>query len=182
MRRFLILFLLSPVLLAGLTLQEAEEGALDQNKGVRISKEAELEARYRRRIARGRWLPQASVTADASRTATAGDMGYKTFYASRLRFSQSLYDPNIYSAIRIRGVEYRQGQNREVGFRNDTLFQVRVAFYLVVLSDKAVEVERENIALLEEATEREKELWEAGEATSFDVNQSNSIVGIILEC
>ncbi len=168
----LLLSLLLPVCLVAVTLQEAEELALRNNQSLQISREQKMEALYLRRQAQGGWYPGATFAADGFRTAGSGNTGYSTSLSSRLRFSQTVFDPNVYYDVKLRTTELRERENDVLGFHNEVLFQLRTAYYVVVLSDQQVKVEAENIGLLMEAAEREEGRRETGEATAFDVNQS----------
>jgi len=172
MKKLLLLLLWIPFLANAITLEEAERRVLSGNKALQISAHSEKVASYKRRQEKGRWYPQIGLSGDATRTAAAGNLGYATFYHSRLRFSQTVYDPDVYSDIKLSGLELAQSRNDSRGLRNDTLFELRSAYYQVVVSDKKIEVTGENISLLQEAAEREEERRETGEATLFDVNQS----------
>jgi outer membrane protein len=172
MRIRALYFLFFPLAAHALSLTEAEDLALSANKSIAFFGEKEQESYYKKRQAKGRWYPGANLSANATRSPGTGNQGYTTFYRSRLHFTQSLYDSDIHSEVKLSHIDLERSRNDLQGITNDVLFQIRTAYYQMIVNEKRVAVEQENILLLEEATQQERDRLEAGEATLFDVNQS----------
>lgn len=67
---------------------------------------------------------------------------------------------------------------------NDTLFEITRAFYSVLVNQSDVKTRKENVQLLTEEVQRQKNLFEAGRATKFqilrtEVRLSNEMPGLI---
>ena len=157
-----------------LSLRQAEQVALTHNKSLGSQRELSKQGGYLQRQGVARWLPGSTYSAQVSRVPKAGlgASGNGTSLSGTLGFSQLIFSWDAYYGLKSAVTQKKQFQNDFSLATNDLLFQVRSAYYRVVLSDNQVEVEQENIGTLQEAYEREKRRLEAGESTKFEVHQS----------
>lgn len=173
--RFLALGLCFAKAHADLTLEDAEERAIANNRFLSSARERIELGRYGRNEAVGGYLPQLNLSGEARKTGSLAGAGDLDTYSSTVGVTQSLLDAQAYQNIRVKQHDLdllRLDYSRDL---NALLFDVRTAYYRVVLCQEAVEVELQNLALLEEALDREERKLSLGESTAFSVNQSKVV-------
>lgn len=184
-KRIILLLLAGPLFadlpLRNLTLSDAEEIALEYNKSLLIAKEGTSQAKERKSQAVSRFLPAINYRAefrDIDKKELFFDVFSKEFtfshrgYSSILQLSQPIFSTDLIFGLKSKSLEadiysYQQGNTK-----NELLLAVRDRYYEVLLYEKALDIERENIDYLAYALEQEQGRLEAGSATPFEVNQS----------
>jgi outer membrane protein TolC len=184
-KRIIFLLLAGPLLadlpLRNLTLSDAEEIALEYNKSLLIAKEGTSQAKERKSQAVSRFLPAINYRAefrDIDKKEIFFDVFSKQLpfshqgYSSILQLSQPIFSTDLIFGLKSKSLEvdiysYHQGNTK-----NELLLAVRDRYYEVLLYEKALDIERENIDYLAYALEQEQGRLDAGSATPFEVNQS----------
>lgn len=175
--------LFSETALQRLSLAGAEEIALENNKSLLIAREDTKQAKERRSQAVSRWLPAIGYQAvfedvdqkelffnifDPLRPYTAVHRGY----SSMLQLDQPIFSTDLIFNLKSKDLETEVYSYQQAKTKNELLLAVRDSYYAVLLYEKALDIERENIDYLSYALEQEQGRLDAGNATPFEVNQS----------
>ena len=156
------------------TIEKVEEIALKNNWVYKTLKEAVEQKRYLRHQATALALPSIATSLSAQRTPTT--TGYGDFYRTALKFTQTLYSSDVLYGIKLAKLDHHiLLQDLEI-FRQSLIFEVRRAYYNIILGQEDVQFQQENIALLKEVLESEEHKFQVGELTKFHVNQSKVAV------
>lgn len=155
-----------------LSLEEAEEWALSQNPSLCSKTYGAWQASARFREAWGQWLPSVSATAYSKRTPQIPLGNYGTTYQEEVAFDQKVVSSQAYFGVRLSAKDEVASWLDVEGARNDLLFQVRQAYYTLVLNRQQVCVQEEHVSILAEALDQDQKKLAVGRATSFQVNQS----------
>lgn len=173
--------LFSELPLRHLSLSAAEEIALEYNKSLLIAREDTEQADERRLQAISRWLPAIGYRAefrDIDKKELFFDVFSKDFtfshqgYSSIFQLSQPIFSTDLFFGLKSRDLEAQVYSYKQANTKNELLLAVRDSYYAVLLYEKALEIERENIQYFSYALEQEQKMLEAGNSTPFEVNQS----------
>lgn len=184
-KRFIFLALAAPLFsemtLRDLTLADAEEIALECNKTLLIAKEGTNQADDRRAQAVSRWLPAIGYRAEFrdiskkelffnvfSKEFTFGHQGYSSIF----ELNQPIFSTDLIFALKSKVLEAQVYSYSQANTKNELLLAVRDRYYEVLLYEKALLIERENITYLSYALEQEQGKLQSGSSTPFEVNQS----------
>lgn len=177
--------LFSELLLRNLSLQGAEEIALEYNKSFLISQESTYQAGERKQQAVSRWLPAIGYRAEF-RDIEKKELFFDVFntdfifahrgYSSIFQLSQPIFSTDLLFGLKSSGLEAQVYSYAQANTKNELLLAVRDRYFAVLFYEKALEIERENIDYLAYALEQEQGKLEAGSATPFQVNQSKVAV------
>lgn len=184
-KRFFLLLcaaqLFSEIPLRHLTLQDAEQIALEYNKNFLLAQESSYQAKERKNQAVSRWLPAIGYRAemrDIDKKELFFNVFSKVFTFSHRGYS-SIFELNqpIFSSDLLFGLKSSELQAQVVSFaqantKNELLLGVRDRYYAVLFFQKKLEIEQENINYLAYALEQEQGRLDAGSSTPFEVNQS----------
>ncbi len=168
-----------------LTLQRAEEIALECNKQFLIAKEATYQAEQRTGQAVSKWLPAIHFRAEFrqiekeeiffnifSATLPFSHRGYSTIF----QLNQPLFSTDLLFGLKSKQLEKRAIAFEQANTKNELLKAVRDNYYAVVSAQISLEINRENVDYLTYALKKEEERLEAGSSTPFEVNQSKTAV------
>ena len=173
--------LFSDLLLKDLSLQGAEEIALELNKNYLIAQESTIQAKERNKQAVSRWLPAIGYRAEF-REIDKKELFFNVFsskfafshqgYSSILQLSQPIFSTDLIFGLKSKELEAEVYSYTQANTKNELLLAVRDRYYAVLLFEKALLIERENIDYLAYALQQEQGKLEAGSSTPFEVNQS----------
>lgn len=190
MSKTILLYLLATPLfcelpLRQLTLSDAEEIALEYNKNLLIAREGTEQAQERKLQAVSRWLPAIGYRAEF-RDISKKELFFNIFsaqlpfshrgYSSILQLSQPIFSTDLIFGLKSKDLEAQVYRYSQANTKNELLLAVRDRYYAVMLYEKALEIERENIDYLAYALQQEQGRLESGNATPFEVNQSKASV------
>jgi outer membrane protein TolC len=171
--------------LAHLSLADAEQIALAQNKELRIVSEESEQADERRKQAISRWLPSIQYRA-SFQTANADELFFDLFqrattishrgYLSILQLDQPLFSTDLVFGLRAKQFEAKAFLLEKAATQNELLLAVRRSYYAVLMYQLALDIERENIDYFSYALKQEQGQLEAGSSTPFEVNQNKVAV------
>lgn len=171
--------------LKSLTLEKAEEIALEYNKNFLIAKEGTEQANQRKLQAVSRWLPSINYFGEF-RSIEKKELFFDVF-AAKFPFSHQGYtsifqlDQPLFSTDLIFGLKARQFESKafffeEANTQNELLRAVRDRYFAVVYFEAALGIERENVDYLSYALKQEQGRLDAGSRTPYEVNQSKVAV------
>lgn len=182
---FLAAPLFSELSLHSLSLFDAEQIALEYNKSLLIARQDTEQAEERRLQAISRWLPAIGYRAefrDIDKKELFFDVFSKNFtfshqgYSSILQLSQPIFSTDLIFGLKSKDLEAESFIYQQANTKNELLLAVRDSYYAVVLYEKALDIERENIDYLSYALQQQQGMLEAGSSTPFEVNQSKVAV------
>ena len=165
-----------------LTLNEAIKMALSNNKEILIAKEKVKEAEQALRIAKGGYFPNLgldvtythlSEVPSVSFMGTPLEMGKQDSYLSKLTLTQPLYTSGRLS-LTWRQAELNCQRVKEdlVSCQNEVIFQVKEAFYSVILAQDVLKVTRQALKQAERHLKVVEELFRTGAVSRFDLLRS----------
>jgi len=159
-----------------LSLQQAEEIALSQNKQIRLAEQEVGQYQSRKTQSVVSWLPEitfASMFVDMQkRQVLFLDRITKKFVMNQFQFNQPIFSSDLIYGMRAASLYLSSTRKDQDIAINDALLQVRLSYYAAVLKAISLKVQEEVIGYLSEALEDEEKKLQAGKSTSFDVNQS----------
>lgn len=184
-KRIIFLFFAAPLFsdlpLKCLSLHDAEEIALKHNKNFLIAQESTLQANERKLQAVSRWLPSINYRAEF-RDIDKKELFFNVFseeftfshqgYSSILQLSQPIFSTDLLFGLKSKQFEAQVYNYSQANTKNELLLAIRDRYYAVLLYEKALKIERENIDYLAFALAKEQGRLEAGSSTPFEVNQS----------
>ncbi|HSX11178.1 MAG TPA: TolC family protein [Chlamydiales bacterium] len=190
-KRIIFLLVAAPLFpeipLHDLSLSDAEEIALEYNKSLLIAREDTKQAQERQHQAVSRWLPALGFRAEF-RDVDNHELFFNIFnpllpyspahrgYSSMFQVEQPLFSTDLIFNLKSKDLETQVYNYKQANTKNELLLAVRDSYYAVLLYQKALDIERENIDYLSYALEQEQGRLDAGSATPFEVNQSKVAV------
>ncbi len=173
--------LFSELPLKDLSLYDAEKIALEYNKNFLIAQESTVQANERKLQAVSRWLPAVNYRAEF-REIDKKELFFNVFssdfkfshqgYSSILQLSQPIFSTELLFGLKSKNLEAQVYHYSQANTKNELLLAVRDRYYAVLLFEKALDIERENIDYLAYALKQEQGKLDAGSSTPFEVNQS----------
>lgn len=188
-KRIFLFFVSAPlfaeVTLRGLTLSGAEEIAIEYNKSLLIAREGTTQAEERKLQAISRWLPAIGYRAEF-RDIEKKELFFNVFssdfsfnhrgYSSIFELDQPIFSTDLWFGLKSKQLEAEVYNYSQANTKNELLLAVREHYYAVLLYEKALVIERENIGYFSYVLEQEQGRLNAGNATPFEVNQSKVAV------
>ena len=177
--------LVAELSLENLTLARAEEIALEYNKQLLIAKEGVVEAKERKLQAISRWLPSLhfdAIWSQFERKEYLFDVYSnilplsKNAYHSGFTLDQPVFSSDLLFRLKARQYEERSADRDQVNTVNELLLALRDRYYSVILYELALGIQRQNVDYLSEALDQEHMKLEAGNSTTYEVNQSKVAV------
>jgi outer membrane protein TolC len=162
--------------LKNLSLKQAEGISLQNNKEIQLS-EQEIGQFYARRLqAISAWFPQisfASMYVNLQKPqAVLGPLALPQYTMNQFQLNQPLFSTDLFFTLRTTSFYLKSTEiNREIAV-NRTLLHVRTLYFLVILKEVSLKVQKEVIDYLTNALNEEQKKYDAGRAISFEVNQS----------
>jgi len=168
-----------------LTLNGAEEIALEYNKQFLIARESTVQAKERKNQAVSKWLPAVHFYAEF-RDIDKKELFFNVFssdflfshrgYSTILQLNQPLFSTNLIYSLKSSNLEAQAVRFDQANTKNELLRAVRDSYYAAVSTEVSVEINRENVEYLTYALEKEQNRLEAGGSTPFEVNQNKTAV------
>lgn len=177
MARFLLLLLLANFLFSGevltLSLAESEKIALSQNPNLQEVNHLVEEARYGHLISISDWLPKLELISYAfqSQHNQVGGSNNKSSFLTQLQLTQTIFSANKLYDLKITNLIQKELVWIQNGMMNDLLYEVRSAYYKVILDQNLVETALTHVEVLKALALQMERRLTIGTATSFDVNQ-----------
>jgi len=169
-----------------LTLEEAIKMALSNNKEILIAKEKVKEAEQALRIAKGGYFPNLGLDVTYTHLSEVPslslpgppggleiEMGKQDSYLSKLTLTQPLYTSGRLG-LTCRQAELNCQKVKEdlVSCQNEVIFQVKEAFYSVILAQDVLKVTRQALKQAERHLKVVEELFRTGAVSRFDLLRS----------
>jgi outer membrane protein len=170
--RILVLVLLPIFLVAGdeLTLLDAENLALKNNRDLQVlNEQLEVQNTVFLQSVSG-LLPKAGVTAKCIKSDFSSSSVVP--YMASLNIDQTVFSTESYYHIVDQKLAVEEFVEKIRSFHNDLIYQVRCAYYGVVLAQEQLNVAQKKVGLLEDDLEFEKCRFEVGETTLLHVQHS----------
>ncbi len=168
--------MIAVILLAlALNLEQAEETAMKYNKAILLTKQEEIQSKYRRLQSVAAYLPKITYSYVYAKMEKPLDL-VPVRQSTTLNNNQVVLTQPVFSTDLIFGLKAskhywdRSKADNEIAI-NTVLYQTRLLYYGVVLNQQSVQVEQEVMGYLQEALGDQERKYEAGKATTFDVNQ-----------
>lgn len=178
---FAILIFLTPAFARVVSLEEAECIALNENKELNALIELSNASFERAQEIVARYLPQATFQgayykSEEKIQLLPGFPAQDNFWTTGFQFSQLILSKKLYHEIKSGKFDYEAMRYEVENFKNDLLYQVRVAYWEAVLNKEDIHIQEENIALLQESLSQEELKEAAGKSSIYQVTQSKVAV------
>jgi outer membrane protein len=175
---FLLLCWVTNIVFA-LTLEEAEELALQNHPQIRAAEELIERAKQGRWEAISKWLPKLTLLSQAFKTQKPLKflkLNKPSAFFTQISLTQSIVSSDLYHDIRIASLLVEQYDEMLKTARNDILFETRVLYNLIALDRRKVATAKEHTELLTLLQERMEGKFLIGEAIAYNVNQAKVAV------
>ncbi|MBS0615451.1 MAG: TolC family protein [Verrucomicrobia bacterium] len=174
-----LLFLCSITLAANelmVSLPEAEKMALSQNKEIRIADESVGQYDAKKMQAIVSWLPNfsfGSMYAKLQKPIRIKPFRHETnLFVNQIQVNQPIFSPELLFGIRTAKLAALGIEAERTRAVNDTLLDVRLSYFAVILKERSLAVQKIVMQDLELAVKDQERRLESGRATNFDVNQN----------
>jgi len=175
--RSLLLMTILTIPLAALTLQEAENEALESNIVIRLTEQDVTQHNYQHLQSILSWLPNisfGSMWAKLQKPQNISHQHQTNLFSNQIVLTQPLFAPHLLGDIKLSKIAKAGAiTGREIAI-NDTLFQVRVLYLEVLLKQKAVDVIKQIIGYLNTAYADQQKKYESGSGTTLAKSQAKS--------
>lgn len=167
--------------LRDLSLEDAEQIALEHNKSFLISQEKTYQAKERKDQAISKWFPSVGYRAefrDIEKKELFLDVFSSKFtfshqgYSSIFQLSQPIFSTDLIFGLKSSQLEAEVYSYVQANTKNELLLAIRKRYYAVLFYEKSLKIQRDNIDYFAYALEQEQKKLEAGSSTPFEVNQS----------
>ncbi len=164
-----------------LTLEDAERIALEENKELNALIELSNASFERAQEIVSRYMPHATFQgayykSEEKITLLPGFPPQDNFWTTGFQFSQLIISKKLYHEIKSGKFDYEAMKYEVENFKNDLLYQVRIAYWEAVLNKEDIRIQEENIALLQESLSQEVKKEAAGKSAVYQVTQSKVAV------
>lgn len=169
------------ILAMALNLEQAEDLALKYNKAVLITKQEESQLKYQKFQAVAAYLPKITYAYMWAKMEKPLDLipnipllpikRFTTINNNQVVLTQPVFSTDLIFGLSASKHYWERGKADTEIAMNTTLYQTRILYYGVVVNQLSVHVQEEVIEYLQNALEDQERKYEAGKATSFDVNQ-----------
>jgi outer membrane protein TolC len=150
-----------------LSLQEAEQRALQQNLQVQALRQKVQASRWHYLGAISNHLPSLQLSSSYKQ-----EEGSQRQLSSKLSLSQPLYSNELSSQWTLSKIDWQIEKEKLASLENDLRLQVRSTYFDIILYSEEVRVAEENISLLDGALKQEDNRFKLGESTLFHLSQS----------
>ena len=164
-----------------LSLEEAEKIALKNNKPFMISKEHRKAEKESYLQSASDLFPRISYSGSFTRTfdpslvenvTNAALTFEKNLLIQKFQLIQPLLVTDLIFDFKEKKLSFKRAEEREESVKNDLLFQVRDAYFYLLLQQIALLIQKENVEYLQAALEVEEGRYRFGNGTILEVNQS----------
>jgi outer membrane protein TolC len=162
--------------ISSLSLQDAETFGLQHNKNVQIAEQGVGQHNARKLQAVAAWFPDISFATmytmlQKSQVLTPNQR-QTHFFINQVQLNQPIFSTDLIFGMRTAKLYWESTKSDQGKTINDTLFEIRIAYYAVVLEEISLQVQQEIIDYLKNSLEDETKKFEAGKSTDFEVKQS----------
>lgn len=156
-----------------LALFQAEELALSNNQQVQEIESLVEKARLGHLISISDWLPKLELISQAFQTQhnQIGGSNNKSSFLTQFLLTQTLFSAGKYYNLQITSLIYKQLQWMRQGILNDVLYDIRNAYYKILLDKNQIETAATHVEVLKALALQMETRLGIGTATTFDVNQ-----------
>ena len=166
--------------LSRLSLEEAETIALENNKSVQIAEQGVGQYRARQLQSIVSWLPSisfATMYTMLQKSQVLTPLQQQThFFVNQLQLNQPIFSTDLIFGMRAAKLYWKSTQSDKEKMVNDTLLDVREAYYAVALEEVSLQAQQEVITYLRSALDDETKKFETGKSTDFEVKQSKVVL------
>lgn len=148
-----------------LTLKKAEALVIEQNRDLQSLIQSVREGGYRNLRQMSRYYPRLNLSSRGRRVSGKMD------YTGTLRLSQEIISTDIFYDIKSSALDLQNLRLKFGNLKNSLLFDLRLAYYKVLLSNEQVKVSEDNIDLLSQSVAREEQRYKLEESTLYDLEQ-----------
>lgn len=176
---FITLLLLAPqhIPATSLTIQQAELIALENNNDIKTLRHLLDQAKQGKLESFSKWFPQIALISQGYKTQKPDLFtGTRSVFITQFYLSQALFSTNRYYNLKISSIAVEQIRALLQAIIIDTLFEVRTAYYKVILGQETIETTKKNIDLFTELAEKEERNYKIGTSILLNVNQSQVAV------
>lgn len=157
-----------------LSLEEAEQVALTENKQLKELEELYKRAKEGKLAAIADYLPKLEAISEGYRTQEVQKLTSqsKNSFLTQLSLTQSLLSTDKYYDIKLAELMVKQLEILLKSLVNDILFDVRDQYYKLISIEKQVLIAQTHVEILNILSKRVEDRLAIGTTTSFEVNQS----------
>lgn len=155
-----------------LSLQECQKIALYHNRQVQIEAETAIQTLYRYRQSYSKWAPQIQASGGYQKYEKNSLMSYDDNFTAQVGLTQQLFNTEDYYHVKISKQDLELARYRLMEKINQIYLEVIKQYYRIVLLKEKIQVQKANIDLLIEGYQDEKNRFEVGKSTLFEVNES----------
>ncbi|MDR3624946.1 MAG: TolC family protein [Chlamydiales bacterium] len=161
-----------------LSLCEAEKIALKNNQQIKATEQLLQKAREGNLESFSKWFPELQASSDAYRTQFNQQpiLNSRALFLTQLTLTQSIFSLERYYNVKISELYVQQLSLLLQAAQNDTLLQVREAYYQVILDQDNIATAKEKVELLRQLAIQMEGKYRIGEAILYNVNQSKVAV------
>lgn len=169
----LLLLFFAPLSAELITLEKAERIALDNNKDICTLSQLYQSAKQGRLVSISKWLPQVDLISSGYKTQIIQTVTRtRSAFISQFNLTQALFSTDRYYNVKISTLQVEQLRLLLEAKMIDVLFDVRAAYYQVVLDYQNIETNKINIEILSNLAQRMQSNFNRGTAILLNVNQS----------
>lgn len=159
--------------LLDLKMRDAESIAMENNNDIKTLQQLVGKAREGRLEAISKWFPQVYLISSGYKTEKRQLFtGVHSAFLSQFYISQALFSTEKYFNLRISALVAEQLKLLLEAIIIDVLFEVRTAYYQVVLDYLNIETAKINIDLFVDLSEKQQSNYQIGTSILLNVNQS----------
>jgi len=169
-----------------LTLEKCVNIALANNQELKIAEEKIIEARGRKREALGNFLPGLNISGSYTRLKESPrmtvsifgieesfELGPQDLYSAQLSLRQPIfYWGKIYQGNRQAGLNHKLASEEYKGVKNSLVFEVRRAFYNVLLAKQLIAIAEEAVNVASTHFKTTEALYKEGKVSDYDVSRA----------
>jgi outer membrane protein TolC len=159
--------------IAGFTLEQAERITLQNNKDLCTLCQLYQSAKAGRLVSLSQWLPQIELVSYGYKVQhrQANTRSYSSFI-SQFKLMQHLFSTDAYYDVKISGLVAENLKLLLEALMIDVLFDVRTAFYQVILDTQNISTAKTNVEILTSLAVRMESNLNRGTSILLNVNQS----------
>lgn len=159
--------------LNSLTLNNAERIALENNNDIKTLQSLVRKANQGRLEAVSKWFPEVVLISAGYRSQKANIFtDSRSSFLSQFNITQSLISTERYFNLRISSLIVHQLQLLLDAIVIDVLYELRLAYYRVILDMEEISTAKTNIDLFIDLAEKEQSKYKIGTSILLNVNQS----------
>ncbi len=184
--KYICLVLLSSLLIASeplrLSLKDAEQLALENNKLLLDLKEQISAASSYKKEKISKWLPQLRMSYFMYQDTIENPLsGAKSNFLTHIGLTQQLFHSDTYFGIILSKYGVQLAHDLYTSAVNDVLLAVRTQYYKVLTDYHLIDAAEEHVALLNQLAQQMRDRYEIGTSIEYNVNQSMVAVSNALQ-